>query len=163
MVNSRQKGARGEREARDAVREHWHSPECIRAAQSCGAWAADLLEALPGFHVEVKRYKRIAAMNFYRQAVRDAKGLMPVVLMREDGDTNWYVMFDIKHTGDFVDAFIQNAVDAELTNEEGQPGAKAGLQEGVPQRPVEHQGQEATRGKEQGAAPSHARRPGKQG
>jgi len=116
MVNSRQKGARGERDARDSVRKHWHSPDCIRAAQSCGAWSADLLDALPGFHVEVKRYKRIAALNFYKQAVRDCKGELPVVLMREDGNPSWYVMFDIKHSGDFVDAYIQNATQTEGTD-----------------------------------------------
>lgn len=118
MVNSRQKGARGERDARDAVREHWHAPDCIRAAQSCGAWAADLLHGLPGFHVEVKRYKRIAALHFYRQAVRDCAGLTPIVLMREDGDTNWYVMFDIKHSGEFVDAYIENATKSDAPNPE---------------------------------------------
>ena len=59
MVNSRQKGKRGELEARDAVREHWSSPQCIRAAQANGAFSADLLHALPDTHVEVKRRKRI--------------------------------------------------------------------------------------------------------
>lgn len=109
MVNSRQKGARGERDARDAVREHWNSPKCIRAAQANGAFSADLLHALPNAHVEVKRYKRIAALKFYRQAQRDCGSELPIVLMREDGDTNWFVLFKIQDTGDFVDAFITNA------------------------------------------------------
>ncbi len=109
MVNSRQKGARGERDARDAVREHWNSPDCIRAAQANGAFSADLLNALPHTHVEVKRYKRIAALKFYRQAASDCGADLPIVLMREDGDTNWFVLFNIKDTGDFVDSFISNA------------------------------------------------------
>ena len=44
-INSRAKGKRGELQARDAVREHWAAPGCIRAAQGAGAFAADLLHA----------------------------------------------------------------------------------------------------------------------
>lgn len=109
MVNSRAKGKRGELQARNAAREHWFAKDCIRAAQACGAWAADLLYALPGFHVEVKSYKKVAALNWYRQALADKqKGELPIVLMTENGDKNWYIILDIKHTQEFIHAVNTN-------------------------------------------------------
>ena len=109
MVNSRQKGKRGELQARNAARVHWFAKDCIRAAQACGAWAADLLYALPGFHVEVKSYKKVAALNWYRQAQSDRnEDELPIVLMTENGDSNWYIILDIKHTQEFINAVQQN-------------------------------------------------------
>lgn len=103
MTNSRQKGARGEREARDAVKLHWGSKDCIRAAQANGSYSADLLGAPEGLHVEVKFYASIAALKFLRQAEADAReGEIPVVLMRENGDKEWTVMFRIKDTKEVV-------------------------------------------------------------
>lgn len=90
---SRRKGANGEREARDAVRQHWHAADCIRARQANGAYSSDVLYAAPQTHVEVKRLARIAALKALRQAERDAAaGDVPVVLMREDGDKEWTCM-----------------------------------------------------------------------
>lgn len=108
MTNSRQKGKRGELDARDAVREHWLAPHCIRSAQANGKYGADLLNALPGGHVEVKRYAKIGALRFLDQARRDAKGEFPVVLMREDGATSWAVVFPIEMTERFVQAYLNN-------------------------------------------------------
>jgi hypothetical protein len=109
MTNSRQKGKRGELEARDAVRQHWAAPECIRAAQVCGKFGADLLNALPHGHVEVKRYKAIKAFDFYEQAKRDAKSdQLPVVIMREDNAKEWLVMFSIEDSLKFALAILEN-------------------------------------------------------
>lgn len=99
-MNSRQKGARGERQARDAVKLHWGASDCIRAAQANGAYSGDLLGAPEGLHVEVKFYQRIAALKFLRQAESDAQeGEVPVVLMRENGDKEWTVMVRLKDSG----------------------------------------------------------------
>jgi len=109
MVNSRQKGKRGELDARNAVREHWTSPKCIRAAQANGAFSADLLHALPDTHVEVKRRKRVAATDYLLQAETDREGHeIPVVLMREDNRPKWVVMFYLEHTDEFVQRYISN-------------------------------------------------------
>lgn len=109
MTNSRQKGKRGELEARDAVRQHWAAPECIRAAQVCGKFGADLLYALPDGHIEVKRYKSIKAFDFYEQAKRDAKSdQIPVVIMREDCAKEWLVMFSIEDSLKFALAILEN-------------------------------------------------------
>lgn len=88
--HSRDKGAVGEREARDAVRQHWHARDCIRASQANGKWSADLLLALPSAHIEVKRYSAIAPLKWLRRAESEAPdGSLPAVLLREDGDTEW--------------------------------------------------------------------------
>lgn len=95
-MNSRAKGARGERDARDAVKLHWGT-DCIRAAQANGSFSGDLLGVPEGLHCEVKFYQQIAALKFLRQAERDAKaGEVPVVLMRENGDTEWVLMLRLK-------------------------------------------------------------------
>jgi hypothetical protein len=107
VVNSRSKGKRGELEARDQVRKHWLAESCIRAGQACGKFASDLLGALPGAHVEVKRYRRIGAFDFYRQAKKDAGADLPVVLMREDGEQTWLVMFAIEDTERLVAALSE--------------------------------------------------------
>jgi len=126
MTNSRQKGKRGELEARDAVRQHWAAPDCIRAAQVCGKFGADLLYALPSGHVEVKRYKSIKAFDFYEQAQRDAKsGEIPVVVMREDGACHWLVMFSIEDSLKFALAVLENFERNRYSNEQqGTPDSR---------------------------------------
>ncbi len=117
MPNSRQKGKRGEREARDMVRRYWHAINCIRSAQSHGKHAADLLDAGDTLHVEVKRVARIGAMMFMAQAERDRKkDEIPVVVMRQNGAvrgqdrdmTGWVVMFPIEDTETFVKNYLKN-------------------------------------------------------
>lgn len=106
-MSSRAKGKRGELEARDQVRVHWHCPQCTRAAQVSGKFSADLLGGPPGLHLEVKRHKRIAALGFMEQAERDAgKDECPVVLMREDHRAEWFVLFCIEDTERFVAAYL---------------------------------------------------------
>ena len=106
--NNRQRGKRGEREARDAIRIHWNATNAIRAAQSNGHWSADLLYCDPQnvLHAEVKLRRKIAASLFLSQAIRDCKDAVPVVLMREDGG-EWLVMFRCSDTARFVNALRQ--------------------------------------------------------
>lgn len=89
---SRTKGAAGEREAAAA----WNAATgCAahRSAQRVGRHGdADLQTAAP-VHIECKRYASIAAIRFLEQAERDAaSGAVPVVLMRQDQDTEWVIM-----------------------------------------------------------------------
>ena len=108
-MNSRAKGKRGELEARNAVREHWFASGCIRSAQAGGAYAADLLNAGDGLHVEVKRRQKIAATHFMKQAERDC-GVdeVPVVVMREDGYPSWLVVVRIEDTEKFLNIIGHN-------------------------------------------------------
>lgn len=114
---SRDKGKRGEREARDAAVQHWHADpdRCVRAAQVSGTLAADILHALPGAHIECKLIARIPALDFLRQAETDAgPNELPIVLMREDGDKEWVVMFRMHSSSRFATALEVAKVNAEV-------------------------------------------------
>lgn len=102
MVNSRRKGKDGELEAARALREHLGLP-VTRAAQHSGKEQADL-RGTPGIHWEVKRRKRIGAMQFAEQAWDEARDDdVPVVLMREDGSTEWQVMIPLGQLERFIE------------------------------------------------------------
>lgn len=99
---SRNKGKRGEREARDFVRDAWRSPRCVRSAQVSGLFTSDLMYGPPGLYLEVKRYRRIVALDFLEQAKQDSDGEgVPVVLMREDGG-DWAVMIPADKAVEFA-------------------------------------------------------------
>jgi Holliday junction resolvase len=89
-MNSRNKGKAGEREAVKAIAQHL-GIDTRRTAQVDGGLSADII-GWDGVHIEVKRRKRIAALEFLRQAERDTGGGVPIAVMREDGDTEWAVM-----------------------------------------------------------------------
>lgn len=89
-MSSRNKGKVGEREASKALAKHL-GITTRRTAQVDGGLSADLI-GWDGVHVEVKRRARIAPLKFLRQAERDTTGGVPLVVMREDGDTEWVCM-----------------------------------------------------------------------
>lgn len=84
-MNSKQKGARGEREFASFCREQGY--DVRRTAQYCGNTgdAADVV-GLPGIHVEVKRVERLDLDKAMSQAIHDAqkKGAIPVVAHRKN-------------------------------------------------------------------------------
>lgn len=90
-MNSRAKGKRGELEARNALRETLGCVDAKRGQQRSGLEQADVVDAIPGTHIEVKRRKAIASLAFNAQAEHDAKpGEIPLVLSREDRN-GWYL------------------------------------------------------------------------
>ncbi len=108
--SQREKGKRGERDARDLVRELWQAPNCIRSAQVSGSFAADLLHGPAELHLEVKRYSRIAAIRWLEQAEKDSEqsGDVPTVLFREDGNTDWYVAIPMKDAERFARTLLRH-------------------------------------------------------
>ena len=86
-VNSKKKGARGERECRDVWRKHGYN-DAHRSQQFCGKGesSADIVGLDEKLHVEVKvgyTYKTI--YDFMEQAIRDAKeNHIPVVNCKMD-------------------------------------------------------------------------------
>ena len=96
-MNSIRKGKAGELEACKAIAQHWGTSP-IRTAQVSGKFSADIMYALDGTHIEVKRRAKIAALDFLRQAERDTQGDVPIVVMRENGDTEWEVMLRLFDT-----------------------------------------------------------------
>ena len=115
--HSRTKGARIEREAVRACQAHLASPEiCSRTSQSDGKYSADIKDALPGFHVEVKGRSGIYALRWMGQAKRDCEAQKssggedkkPIVLLREDGDPDFYLMVKLAHVQDLCKAVEAN-------------------------------------------------------
>jgi len=94
VINSRQKGARIEREAAAALAESI-GIRARRSQQYSGAAGdADLVSTIPSVHFEVKARKSIGALRFMDQAREDSakRDTMPVVLLRENGDPAFYAL-----------------------------------------------------------------------
>lgn len=83
-INSKKKGAKGEREFAALCREQGY--DCRRTSQYCGQTgdASDVV-GLPGMHIEVKRVERLNIETAMSQARRDAKpGEIPIVAHRRN-------------------------------------------------------------------------------
>lgn len=103
-MSSREKGARGEREAAKVLTK-WTGVEWRRGIQQTrhgGAEGADVEPAEPHpywsrLHIEVKRGARIDVTAAWRQASTDAaaRGLVPIVLFRQDYK-KWLVCLDVR-------------------------------------------------------------------
>ena len=65
MTNSRQKGARGERELARILREYGY--DCRRGQQYCGANGDADVVGLEGIHIECKRVERLNPAVFHRK------------------------------------------------------------------------------------------------
>lgn len=84
-MNSRDKGARGEREAAEFARVHWGCVNARRAAQIGVTGGRDIERAIPGVHIEVKRAERTNIPGWMRQAVADTQpGGIPAVWHRRN-------------------------------------------------------------------------------
>lgn len=82
-INSKQKGARFERELASKLREHGYDTR--RTAQYCGNTgdAADVV-GLPYIHIEAKHQERMQLYEWMAQAKRDAKGGLPAVFHKKN-------------------------------------------------------------------------------
>lgn len=82
-INSKDKGARGEREWRDFCREHGFT-ECRRGRQYNGIESEDVV-GLPDIWQEVKRDERLNVYEALVKAEGDAKeGTLPIVAHRKN-------------------------------------------------------------------------------
>jgi len=88
-VNSRNKGAAGERELAKVLRQYGF--ETRRGQQFCGANGDADVVGLPGIHIECKRTERTQLYDWIDQAKRDCKDNMPVVMHRKN-NSEWLVI-----------------------------------------------------------------------
>lgn len=89
MTNSRQKGARGERELARILREYGY--DCRRGQQYCGANGDADVVGLEGIHIECKRVERLNLEDAVAQSVRDSRtGELPAVFHRKN-NFGWLV------------------------------------------------------------------------
>lgn len=88
-MNSRAKGAAGERELAKKLREYGY--ECRRGQQFCAANGDADVIGLPGIHIECKRVERLNIDDAMLQAIRDRReGEYPAVFHRKNNH-EWLV------------------------------------------------------------------------
>lgn len=88
-MNSRNKGAAGERELAAKLREYGYN--CRRGQQYSGANGDADVIGLPGVHIECKRVEKLNLYDAMAQSVRDAKdGEMSTVFHRKN-NKGWLV------------------------------------------------------------------------
>ena len=83
-MNSRRKGAVGEREIAKYLRDHGYTGK--RGQQYKGCADSPDVEGLPGFHIEVKRVERLDLQAAMEQSIRDAGSDTPIVVHRRNND-----------------------------------------------------------------------------
>lgn len=82
-MNSRQKGARGERELAELLRAYGY--EARRGQQYCGSNGDADVVGMDGFHIECKRVEQLNIYKAMEQSERDAReGEIPIVCHRKD-------------------------------------------------------------------------------
>ncbi len=84
-MNSKRKGAVGEREIAQYLREHGFT-EAKRGVQYQGSPDSPDVTGLAGFHIEVKRVERLNIYEAMEQSIRDAGKDIPLVMHRRDRD-----------------------------------------------------------------------------
>jgi len=117
-MNSKQKGARGEREWAAFCREQGY--DVRRTQQYCGntGEAADCV-GLPGIHIEVKRVEKLNIDDALEQARNDMdayKDLRPIVAHRKNGKgwkvtmyaDDWFELYREWQSGEWLKARGQN-------------------------------------------------------
>ena len=90
-MTSRRKGASGEREVRDALREHGF------LARRDGRFDGDIEHNVPGIWLEVKRTERASVWECLAQAARDAEAhgwLVPVIAFRRSRSA-WHAILPL--------------------------------------------------------------------
>lgn len=100
MVNSREKGARGERELSKKLSEYGY--DCWRTQQYCGANGDADVVGLPSIHIECKRVERLNLYDAIAQAKHDANdGEKPTVFHRKN-NCKWLVTMELE---DWIDLY----------------------------------------------------------
>lgn len=88
-INSRSKGAKGERELAKILREYGYP--CRRGQQYSGANGDADVVGLPNIHIEVKRMERLEIYSAIAQAVRDAKNDEKPAVFHRKNECEWLV------------------------------------------------------------------------
>lgn len=84
-MNSRQKGARGERELANKLKEYGF--ETRRGQQYSGLQGDADVVGLPGIHIECKRVESLNIHKAMQQSIRDARsGETPTVMHRKNNE-----------------------------------------------------------------------------
>lgn len=110
-INSRQKGARGERSLAKKLQEYGYNTR--RGQQYCGIEGDADVVGIDGLHIECKRAQQVRDEVFLQQAERDAKeGEIPVVMYRRNHE-EWKVTLRLEDFMTIYKSFLQNRTKSE--------------------------------------------------
>jgi Holliday junction resolvase len=123
---SRQKGARGEREWRDVLREEGFL-KAYRGQQFCGIGDAPdvVCPELPDIWMEVKRTESISLPDWLAQVEKDAGSKLPVIAHKKNRMADWVVImprqafFRLLRESSFVAPCVGNPLPTTTTAEKG--------------------------------------------
>lgn len=105
-INSKRKGAVGEVELANKLKEYGYNTE--RSVQYNGKNGQADVIGLPHIHVECKRQEKLNIYNAIDQAKRDAKNEdMPTVFHRKNR-SNWLVTMELTEFMKLYDGFINS-------------------------------------------------------
>ena len=93
-MNSRNKGATGERELAKVLRGYGYN--CRRGQQYCGANGDADVVGLPGLHIECKRVERLNLDDAMAQAKADARDEEIPVVMHRKNNGEWRVTISLE-------------------------------------------------------------------
>lgn len=93
-MNSRAKGAGGERELAKKLREYGY--DCRRGQQFSGANGDADVVGLPGIHIECKRVERLNLEDAMAQSRRDARAEEIPVVMHRKTRSPWLVTMTLE-------------------------------------------------------------------
>lgn len=108
-INSRQKGAVGEREFANICKKQGFA-KARRGQQYSGIEGEDVV-GLDGIHVEVKRVERLNISNAMKQAIRDSKeDEIPIVAHRKNRE-KWKVTMGLDDWFKFYKSWLNGEVE----------------------------------------------------
>lgn len=94
-INSRQKGAAGERELSKVLREAGYI-ECRRGQQYCGANGDADVVGLEDIHIECKRVEKLNIDDALTQALNDKKQNEYAMVFHRKNHTKWKVTMTLE-------------------------------------------------------------------
>lgn len=103
-INSRDKGAKGERELANILKEYGYDTR--RGQQFCGIHGNADIEGLPDIHIECKRVEKLNLDKAMEQSKRDAReGEIPTVFHRKNRQ-DWQVTLSLEDFMKLYNAYI---------------------------------------------------------
>lgn len=104
-INSRNKGASGERELANKLKEYGFA--CRRGQQFSGASGDADVIGLDRIHIECKRVERLNLSKAMSQSIRDCNnGNIPVVMHRKNRE-DWLVTMQLSQWVEFYKEWIK--------------------------------------------------------
>ncbi len=113
-MNSRNKGASGERELAAKLREYGY--DCRRGQQYSGANGDADVVGLPGIHIECKRVEKLNLHNAMAQSVNDARTNETPTVFHRKNHKEWLVTMRLEDFMKMYSEVLDNGRKAQEAN-----------------------------------------------